>query len=217
MDNVGVKERLVAFLKYKKISQSKFEKSIGMSGGYINNIRQSIQPDKLQRIAVQFPELNIAWLLIGDAGGEMLKADVERRAEPAKAKVQPGLPLIPIEVFAGPGEIDYGDERVQDHYTVTDFKDSDFLLRVKGDSMTPKYNGGDLVACRRVPDVYYIQWGRVYCIYTKSQGAMIKRLQPSERDGWIKCVSENARYAPFDVPMDDIVSVALVNGSISLE
>lgn len=207
----------MAFLKYKKISQSKFEKSIGMSGGYINNIRQSIQPDKLQRIAVQFPELNIAWLLIGDAGGEMLKADVERRAEPAKAKVQPGLPLIPIEVFAGPGEIDYGDERVQDHYTVTDFKDSDFLLRVKGDSMTPKYNGGDLVACRRVPDVYYIQWGRVYCIYTKSQGAMIKRLQPSERDGWIKCVSENARYAPFDVPMDDIVSVALVNGSISLE
>ena len=38
-----------------------------------------------------------------------------------------------------------------------------------------------------------------------------------EREGWIKCVSDNEKYAPFDVPMEDIVSVALVNGSISLE
>lgn len=216
MENEGVKERLVAFLKYYGIGQAKFEKSIGASNGFVNNIRQSIQPDRLQKIAQLYPELNISWLLVGEAlGGPMIK----RREVCAEKGTDSSasLPLIPIEVFAGPGEIDYGDERVQDHYTVTDFKDSDFLLRVKGDSMTPKYNGGDLVACRRVPDVYYLQWGRVYCIYTKSQGAMIKRLQPSERDGWIKCVSENVKYAPFDVPMEDIVSVALVNGSISLE
>lgn len=213
-ENDNVKSRLVRFLKYKKMPMARFEKIIGTANGYVNSIRSSINPDKLERIATEFPELNITWLLIGEPlGGPMLKPKVSDAGRDDTVS----LPLIPIEVFAGPGEIDYGDERVQDHYTVTDFKDSDFLLRVKGDSMTPKYNGGDLVACRRVPDVYYIQWGRVYCIYTKSQGAMIKRLQPSEREGWIKCVSENVRYAPFDVPMEDIVSVALVNGSISLE
>jgi len=216
MENEGVKERLIEFLKHKKMGQAKFEKSIGASNGFVNNIRQSIQPDRLQKIAQLYPELNISWLLVGEAlGGPMIKR--QEKASVKDGEQSASLPLIPIEVFAGPGEIDYGDERVQDHYTVTDFKDSDFLLRVKGDSMTPKYNGGDLVACRRVPDVYYLQWGRVYCIYTKSQGAMIKRLQPSEREGWIKCVSENVKYAPFDVPMEDIVSVALVNGSISLE
>lgn len=213
-ENENVKIRLVRFLKYKKIPVARFEKIIGTANGYVNSIRSSINPDKLERIATEFPELNITWLLIGEPlGGPMLKPKVSDAGRDDTVS----LPLIPIEVFAGPGEIDYGDERVQDHYTVTDFKDSDFLLRVKGDSMTPKYNGGDLVACRRVPDVYYLQWGRVYCIYTKSQGAMIKRLQPSEKEGWIKCVSENSKYAPFDVPMDDIVSVALVNGSISLE
>ena len=216
MENEGVKERLIEFLKHKKMGQARFEKSIGASNGFVNNIRQSIQPDRLQKIAQLYPELNISWLLVGEAlGGPMIKR--QEKASVKDGEQSASLPLIPIEVFAGPGEIDYGDERVQDHYTVTDFKDSDFLLRVKGDSMTPKYNGGDLVACRRVPDVYYLQWGRVYCIYTKSQGAMIKRLQPSEREGWIKCVSENVKYAPFDVPMEDIVSVALVNGSISLE
>lgn len=213
-ENDNVKSRLVRFLKYKKMPMARFEKIIGTANGYVNSIRSSINPDKLERIATEFPELNITWLLIGEPlGGPMLKPKVADAGRDDTVS----LPLIPIEVFAGPGEIDYGDERVQDRYSVTEFKDSDFLLRVKGDSMTPKYSGGDLVACRRVPDVYYLQWGRVYCIYTKSQGAMIKRLHPSERDGWIKCVSENEKYAPFDVPMDDIVSVALVNGSISLE
>lgn len=127
------------------------------------------------------------------------------------------LPLIPIEAFAGPGEPVYGDEKIEDYYTVTEFKDSDFLLRVKGDSMTPKLNGGDLVACKKVIDVFFLQWGRCYVVLTRSQGCMIKRIQPSEREGWIKCVSDNTKYAPFDVPMDDIISIALVNGSISLE
>ena len=217
METEGVKERLVRYLGHKGLAQGKFEKSVGMSNGYVNNIRQSIQPDKLLKIAQNYPDLNIAWLMIGSLGGQMLKEEdaTPRRLE--QDTEQHSLPLIPIEAFAGPGEPNYEDERIQDYYTVTDFKESDFLLRVKGDSMTPKYNGGDLVACKKVTDTYFIQWGRVYVIYTRSQGAMIKRLQPSEKEGWITCVSENVKYAPFDVPMEDIVSVALVNGSISLE
>lgn len=46
---------------------------------------------------------------------------------------------------------------------------------------------------------------------------MVKRIQPSDKEGFVKCVSDNVNYAPFDVPMDDIVSVALVNGAITLE
>jgi len=111
----------------------------------------------------------------------------------------------------------YEDERVEDFYTVSEFKNSDFLIRVKGDSMVPKYNGGDIVACKRVDDVFFLQWNRAYVIYTRSQGLMIKRVQPSEREGCIKCVSDNVKYAPFDVPMDDVIQIALVNGAITLD
>ena len=127
------------------------------------------------------------------------------------------LPLIPFEAVAGPGSPVYEDERVESFYTVSEFKECDFLIRVKGDSMSPKFTGGDLLACKKVVDAYFFQWGRIYVVYTRSQGVMVKRIQPSDRDGCIKCVSENVKYAPFDVPMDDIVSVALVNGSICLE
>lgn len=150
------------------------------------------------------------WLLFGE--GQMLKSKERDDNQNATR-----LPLIPMDAFAGPGTPNYEDERVEDFYTVSEFKNSDFLIRVKGDSMVPKYNGGDIVACKRVDNVFFLQWNRAYVIYTRSQGLMIKRVQPSEKDGCIKCVSDNARYAPFDVPMEDVIQIALVNGAITLD
>ncbi len=65
-----VKQRLVEFLKYKKIGQSKFEKRIGAGNGFVNNIVKSIGAEKLQSISREFPELSTEWLLYGT--GEML-------------------------------------------------------------------------------------------------------------------------------------------------
>lgn len=70
---MSVKERLISFIRYKSISVRKFEITCGLSLGYVNNIRVSIQPDKVSSIAVCFPDLNTGWLLTGE--GEMLKAD----------------------------------------------------------------------------------------------------------------------------------------------
>jgi SOS-response transcriptional repressor LexA len=218
METEGVKERLISFLKYKKLSQGKFEKELGTSNGYVTNIRQSIQPDKLERIASVFPELNIAWLMIGEElGGPMLKEKKKTEVSSPQATSENSLPLIPFEAVAGPGSPVYEDERIESFYQVSEFRDCDFLIRVKGDSMSPHFTGGDLLACKKVVDAFFFQWGRCYVLLTRSQGAMVKRIQPSERDGWIKCVSDNEKYAPFDVPMEDVISVALVNGSISLE
>jgi hypothetical protein len=70
---MSVKERLISFVKSNKMSIRKFELTCGLSLGYINNIRVSIQPDKISRIASHFPELNTGWLLTGE--GEMLRKD----------------------------------------------------------------------------------------------------------------------------------------------
>lgn len=68
---MSVKERLIEFLKSQGMSQRTFEQAIGVSNGYVNNIRVSIQPDKVQRIAQYFPSLNTGWLLTGE--GVMIK------------------------------------------------------------------------------------------------------------------------------------------------
>lgn len=65
-----VKERLIKYLKYKNISNSEFGRIIGVSNAYVTSIRKSIQPEKIQSISLNFPDLNINWLLTGE--GEML-------------------------------------------------------------------------------------------------------------------------------------------------
>lgn len=72
----SVKNRLLDFLKYKGISQSKFEQQCGISNGYVNNIRKGIKNEMFdKKIAPNFPELSKAWLLLGE--GSMLVPQIE--------------------------------------------------------------------------------------------------------------------------------------------
>ena len=68
---MAVKERLISFLEYKGISKSEFGRIIGVSSAFVTSMRKSVQPDKVESIAFNFPELNIKWLMTGE--GEMLK------------------------------------------------------------------------------------------------------------------------------------------------
>lgn len=192
----------------KGITANAFETKAGWSPSTIYNLNKGIRTDKLAQAAEAFPDLNIRWLITGEESPVYENPYVSDSA----------LPLVPIEAVAGYGTPAYDDIKVEDYYSVGEFRDnSDFLLRVKGDSMAPKFTGGDIVACKKIESRLFFQWGRVYAICTESQGVMIKRVQPSEDKDCIRCVSDNEKYAPFDVPKSDIIALALVNGSISLE
>ena len=68
---MGIKERLVEYLKIKNIKKVHFEKSINVSNGYVNNIVKNIPYEKLSIIKELYPDLNIDWLQFGE--GEMIK------------------------------------------------------------------------------------------------------------------------------------------------
>ncbi len=65
-----VKQRLIKYLAEKHISKTEFGRTIGVSNAYVSSIRESISPDKIQSIALNYPDLNIEWLLTGE--GPML-------------------------------------------------------------------------------------------------------------------------------------------------
>lgn len=69
----AVKQRVMEFIRYKRIPIAKFENLCGLSCGYIRNMRKGFGVEKLNNITKMFPELNPMWLLYGD--GEMLVSE----------------------------------------------------------------------------------------------------------------------------------------------
>lgn len=71
-ENQNVKERLLFYLSSKHLNKSAFGASIGASSSFVDAIRSSISPEKLERIIDEYPDLDIVWLLTGR--GQMLKS-----------------------------------------------------------------------------------------------------------------------------------------------
>ena len=197
-----------------------FASLIGVSEANVRNYKNGVMPkaDFLEKIARSF-DININWLLTGE--GSMLRTEPEKEnipvAHPSDSPTE-GIPLIPISAMAGAftGEqtvLEYECER----FVVPTFKGAEFLISVKGSSMYPKYNSGDIVACKRLPmDDIFFQWNKVYVLDT-DQGPLIKRVKPGSDKEHVLIVSDNERYEPFELPLDRIYHVALVIGVIRLE
>jgi phage repressor protein C with HTH and peptisase S24 domain len=128
-----------------------------------------------------------------------------------------GLPLIPVEAMAGYGA---GDFQVMEYETekfiIPTFKGSDYLIGVRGSSMYPKYNSGDIVACKHLPLDTFFQWNKVYVVDTE-QGVLIKRICKAQKDDFVTMVSDNKSYDSFDLHRSAIRSLAIVMGVIRLE
>lgn len=132
------------------------------------------------------------------------------------------LPLIPLDAVAGlPGNDNDGvclDDC--ERYTIPEFseKGAQYLIRVSGTSMLPKYNNGDILACRKIDEITFFQWGKVYVMDTR-QGALVKKVFPDNNNpDNILLVSENKEdFPPFTLPKSEIRSISIVVGVIGVE
>jgi hypothetical protein len=66
-----MKDRLIQFLAYLGIGQTKFEENVGLSRGFVNTLKDNLTVKTLDKILTKYPELNPDWLKTGE--GEMLK------------------------------------------------------------------------------------------------------------------------------------------------
>lgn len=222
-------DRIKSYIDYKGITVAAFERSVGMSnasfGKSLRN-KGAIGTDKLENILSVYDDLSPEWLLTGK--GNMLQSATnvsisahKTFAGPSKSSnKQKGIPLIPIEAVAGFPATDSDGVYMEDceYYSIPEFeaKGAKFLIRVSGDSMIPLYNNGDIIACRKITDILFIQWGGIYVLDT-SQGALVKRVEAAEDDKeTILCISENPRFKPFHLPKSDIRSLSTIIGLVRL-
>ena len=219
-----MKERIMEFVRYKGIPVSTFEQLCGLSNAYVKNISKGVGADKLEKILNAFPELNRTWLLTGE--GSMLRNNNNEAYEAYETYENNEtndhtLPLIPIAAVAGFNGLDIpGIPLAQcPQYSIPDFieQKAEYLIRVSGSSMYPKYSSGDILACRRIQEITFIQWGKIYVIDSQ-QGAMVKRLfEIPDNPEQILCQSDNPKYPPFKLPKSEIRSLSIVVGVIRME
>ena len=130
------------------------------------------------------------------------------------------LPLIPFDFIAGFGEDNEGIGLYKcERYNIPEFKNigAEFLVRVGGSSMYPKYSSGDILACKKIHDILFFQWGKVYVI-DSSQGQLVKRICKHDNDDMVWLVSDNKeKYDPFPIPKSDIRSLSIVLGAVRME
>ena len=198
-----------------KGNKSAFANAIGVTPSVVDNIvgKRQGKPsfDVVEKVSA-LAEINIDWLITGK--GDMLKSS--KGIKPTKDGT--GIPLIPVEAMAG---CFTGSQTILlqecDHYVVPAFKNADFLIYVRGDSMQPRYFSGDMVACKMLspPDLFF-QWGKVYVLDT-DQGALIKKVEQGTDDETITLVSENENYKPFQIPRRAVYHIAIVMGLIRTE
>lgn len=211
----GIKERTIQFVKHKGLKMKEFEELCKLSSGYVTSMRKGYGQEKLNNVLTVFPELNREWLLYGE--GSMLNEDLSCTSSLKKKEEKSDTrPRIPYDAAAGTltetieGVTEYQCEEVP---VISAFPKYDFTIRIVGRSMEPEYFAGDEVACLKVNEKRFLQWGRVHVLDT-TQGVVIKRIYD---DGdCITCRSYNPEFPDFSIPKDDIRSYNLVVGSLRL-
>ncbi len=209
-------------------SQAEFAREIEVSNSTITEIckrRTNAGITPIKNIVKRFSQINSSWLLIGE--GDMLNKINDNLQEPNNIytlKTDNNLkdqliPLISTEAYAGygAGEVSIKDEDIQDRYIISEFSNVDFMIKIQGSSMYPKFSSGDVVACKIITDSKFIQGNKVHIFSTREQGVLIKRLKKSENPECFLVVSDNLNYDPFDIPKEEILNLAIVTGVIRLE
>ena len=217
-----MKQRMNEFLAYIDMSQGKFEKSVDMSNGWVNKIGDSIREDNLKKISEVYPMLNIAWLKTGI--GTMLndngeseetlytpKEDHSRERNQTEAAEETAKMVLLLPVSAQGGSLNDFVVSVKEsdcEKVVSPIRGVDFAMTVSGDSMSPEYPNGSRIFIKRINERAFIEWGKTYVLDT-CNGTVIKILVPSEKEGYVRCVSINTDpiFAPFEVALEDIYGV----------
>lgn len=205
-------KRINELIDDSMLTASAFASNVGLDPSNFRKKLLGYQPITAKDIdkICKAKNVSVSWLQDGE-GEKYKEKQVSNDA---------GIPLIPTSAMAGSlsgDSVTIYKQDIEEYYRIPSFKNSDFCIRVEGDSMEPKYYRGDIIACKNVPltDIWF-QWGKVYVVNTR-QGVLVKHVEKGSDNEHITLVSDNPNYQPFEIPTSELFGVAIVNGLVRVE
>lgn len=220
-------------------SKSSLASELGISASKFSEIlgkRMKAGTDVLAGLSSEFG-ISSQWLLTGE--GDMIQDNSTLQISPPESDTHAPevqempatdefeyvnndnggkIPVVHELAFATIDPEDPGKIKADEVYYIKEFRNADFLMKMQGDYMSPKYRSGDLLACRNVKEDCFYQWGRIYALLTCHQGLIIGRVyEHFQNTIFVTVKPANPDYPEWVVPIDEIVRIALVIGSISFD
>lgn len=197
-EKLGVKERLIQFISYKKLNVNRFQISIGVSNSYIRNMNSGIGVDIIRKIQNVYPELNIDWLTSGE--GKMI-------VQPSGIALANGskiISVLPLSLQGGKlsAFIDSVTE-IDCEKMISPIDGAELALTVAGDSMSPEYPNGSRIVIKKIDETAFIDYGKPFVLDT-CNGIIFKNVFPGSVGTRIRCSSVNKNYPDYEVQTADI-------------
>lgn len=128
-------------------------------------------------------------------------------------------PIVPVELYKKPNTDIYNEivekpsSGIEYAQYFRSFSDFCMYMRVQGDSMSPNFLRGDLLALSLLKATYILN-GTIYVLDTKSYGLVLRVV--IDRGDIYEChvIGDETRYAPFSVPKADVIRIYQVMGLI---
>lgn len=175
-----------------------------------------------KNILVQELNVNPDWL--DEGSGEMFNAKPDFTAylhRTDNSLPLQSVPLYSVEGTAGlvPLFSDAAQARPVNFIHIPNLPKCDGAIYIVGDSMYPLLKSGDIVLYKQLKDISDIFWGDMYLLSIDLDGEeyiTVKYIQKSDREGYVKLVSQNPHHADKEVPVERIRALALVKASIRM-
>lgn len=208
------------YLRETGHTQASIASQLGVSQPYVNALltgRKAFGKSQAKKWGDLYG-LSPSWLLTGE--GEMLKADSKEEENELLPRIteDKGRPYYDVDFLGGYGEFVDDPASAPVAYMI-DYppynKEGVFYMNVRGDSMAPEINSGDLVALRPIEAWYdFLLLGKVYAVVTLSGQRTIKRLRRGSDSEHYTLEPINPAYESQEIPKAQIERVFEVLGGI---
>ena len=218
-------ERLKLIRKSLGLTQEQLAQRLGVGKTALSMIEtgKARLSSRNRNILIQDLNVNPDWLESGK--GEMFNADPSLAASFGRgaemAMPLQSVPLYSMEATAGlvPLFEQQSAHTPINYIHIPNLPKCDGAVYVAGDSMYPLLKSGDIVLYKQLHDLEDIFWGDMYLLSIDMDGEeyiTVKYVQRSERDGYVRLVSQNPHHADKDIDMKRIRAIALVKASIRM-
>lgn len=204
-----VKQRLMQFVSYLEMGQTRFEDETGLARGYLSKLKREPSPSKILSIVSRFPQLNKDWLLTGE--GEMLVKD---EPHPVKSFTH-GVPYYDVDFRLG-FDLMMNDQTTRPDYLIdfAPYNKCDVWCNARGDSMAPTIANGDIIALKEIADPSFLANDEIYAVVTTNDMRTIKRVR-DEGDSLL-LIPDNKAYSDQRLPKTLIDKVYKVVGCMKM-